>query len=126
MINLVMIQNVEKVVPREIITWEKYWGLMKMYMICRIHIHQKNNVIQEKQQNIYKRLLPWLFFFIRCYFVLFQDPDGLYWCSTRVNPKTRVHIGGKGHWGYCQPDCDEKPIVKEVEVISIYIYYTKL
>ena len=55
---------------------------------------------------------------IRWYFLLFQDPDGLYWCSTKVNPKTRVHIGGKGFWGYCKPNCDNKPERNEVIVVS--------
>ena len=39
----------------------------------------------------------------------YKDPDGLYWCSTRVNRKSRNHIGGKGHWGYCKPGCEIRP-----------------
>ena len=33
------------------------------------------------------------------------DPDGRYWCSTKVNPRTREHIGGQGKWGFCQNSC---------------------
>ena len=40
---------------------------------------------------------------------MFKDPDGEFWCSTRVNPRTRVHIGGKGYWGYCKPGCEVLP-----------------
>jgi len=42
-----------------------------------------------------------------------KDPDGEFWCSTRVNRRTREHIGGKGHWGYCKPGCENKPKPKE-------------
>ena len=41
-------------------------------------------------------------------FVL-KDPDGEFWCSTRVNRKTRNHIGGKGYWGYCKKGCEKLP-----------------
>ena len=33
------------------------------------------------------------------------DPDGRYWCSTKVNPRTKEHIGGQGKWGFCQNSC---------------------
>ena len=33
------------------------------------------------------------------------DPDGRYWCSTKVNPRTLEHIGGQGKWGFCQNSC---------------------
>ena len=33
------------------------------------------------------------------------DPDGKYWCSTNVNPRTRQHVGGGGFWGYCEDSC---------------------
>ena len=48
-----------------------------------------------------------------------QDPDGLYWCSTRVNRKTRQHIGGKDYWGYCKAGCDIRPDVNETVLINI-------
>ena len=54
----------------------------------------------------------WLNILIVYFVALFydiKDPDGLYWCSTRVNRKNRNHIGGKGHWGYCKPGCDIRP-----------------
>ena len=47
--------------------------------------------------------------FVSHFNLIIQDPDGEFWCSTRVNPRTRAHIGGKGHWGYCQPGCEEEP-----------------
>ena len=50
---------------------------------------------------------------------MLQDPDGLYWCSTRVNKKNRMHIGGKGHWGYCQPGCDAKPVPIKVSEMKM-------
>ena len=38
-----------------------------------------------------------------------QDPEGEYWCSTRTDSKNK-HVGGGGHWGYCKPGCDVKPV----------------
>ena len=34
------------------------------------------------------------------------DPDGRLWCSTKVDENLN-HVGGGGHWGYCQPSCPE-------------------
>ncbi len=34
-----------------------------------------------------------------------MDPAGKLWCSTKINPETREHVGGAGlHWGYCEPE----------------------
>ena len=33
------------------------------------------------------------------------DPDGKYWCSTKVSPRTKEHIGGEGNWGWCRNSC---------------------
>ena len=33
-----------------------------------------------------------------------SDPDGRYWCSTKVDENGK-HIGGKGYWGYCSALC---------------------
>lgn len=33
-----------------------------------------------------------------------NDPDGKIWCSTEVTPQGH-HVGGKGHWGFCDPEC---------------------
>lgn len=32
------------------------------------------------------------------------DPDGKLWCSTKTAPNG-LHIGGRGFWGFCDPDC---------------------
>ena len=61
---------------------------------------------------------------------IIQDPDGLYWCSTRVNRKTRQHIGGKDYWGYCKAGCDIRPDVNATVIMNIMfqigsnIFYT--
>ena len=33
-----------------------------------------------------------------------DDPDGRYWCSTKIDANG-THIGGKGYWGYCKKGC---------------------
>ena len=33
-----------------------------------------------------------------------KDPDGKYWCSTKVNDDFE-HIGGGGNWGFCGGSC---------------------
>ena len=33
-----------------------------------------------------------------------QDPDGRFWCSTKVDNDLN-HIGGQGNWGYCGSSC---------------------
>eukprot|EP00094_Tigriopus_californicus_P011498 TCALIF_11103-PA protein Name:"Similar to KLK13 Kallikrein-13 (Homo sapiens)" AED:0.34 eAED:0.34 QI:0/0.66/0.57/1/0.33/0.42/7/16/330 len=33
-----------------------------------------------------------------------NDPDGKFWCSTEVTPEGH-HVGGKGRWGFCDPEC---------------------
>ena len=34
------------------------------------------------------------------------DPDGKFWCSTKVDNDTGVHIGGQKYWGFCKdPAC---------------------
>ena len=50
-----------------------------------------------------------------------KDPDGEFWCSTRVNRRTREHIGGKGHWGYCKPGCETKPKPKENNEVYFFL-----
>ena len=35
-----------------------------------------------------------------------SDPDGRYWCSTKVN-KNLKHVGG--NWGYCSQSCLNEP-----------------
>ena len=30
-----------------------------------------------------------------------KDPDGKLWCSTLLDAEGK-HVGGKGHWGYCE------------------------
>ena len=66
-------------------------------------------------RNIFKNISLIQIFDNRIYInsPVVQDPDGLYWCSTRVvltqGPENRNHIGGKGYWGYCKPGCDTKP-----------------
>jgi hypothetical protein len=32
------------------------------------------------------------------------DPDGKYWCSTKVDDNLE-HIGGQGNWGFCRKSC---------------------
>ena len=32
------------------------------------------------------------------------DPDGKYWCSTKVDEDLE-HIGGQGNWGFCRESC---------------------
>merc|ERR1711981_499273 len=32
------------------------------------------------------------------------DPDGRYWCSTRIDDELE-HVGGGGNWGYCDQNC---------------------
>jgi len=32
------------------------------------------------------------------------DPDGKFWCSTKVDDKLE-HIGGQGNWGFCRQSC---------------------
>lgn len=27
------------------------------------------------------------------------------WCSTKINPTTRNHVGGQGNWGICSDKC---------------------
>ena len=53
-----------------------------------------------------------------------KDPDGEFWCSTRVNRRTREHIGGKGHWGYCKPGCETKPKPKETNQVYFFVQST--
>ena len=33
-----------------------------------------------------------------------DDPDGRYWCSTKIDANG-THVGGKGYWGYCKKGC---------------------
>ena len=33
-----------------------------------------------------------------------KDPEGLFWCSTKVY-KSGQHVGGKNQWGYCDQSC---------------------
>merc|ERR1719219_2051672 len=33
-----------------------------------------------------------------------SDPEGLLWCSTRVDSEGR-HVAGGEHWAHCHPDC---------------------
>jgi len=37
------------------------------------------------------------------------DPDGRFWCSTKINKDTKEHIGGGGNWGYCRQSCPKCP-----------------
>ena len=55
------------------------------------------------------------------HYLCWKDPDGEFWCSTRVNRRTREHIGGKGHWGYCKPGCETKPKPKETNQVYFFI-----
>jgi len=32
------------------------------------------------------------------------DPDGRWWCSTKIDQDLE-HVGGGGNWGYCSPNC---------------------
>jgi len=32
------------------------------------------------------------------------DPDGRWWCSTKIDDQLE-HVGGGGNWGYCSLDC---------------------
>merc|ERR1719219_1746727 len=32
------------------------------------------------------------------------DPDGRYWCSTKIDAELE-HVGGGGNWGYCDQNC---------------------
>ena len=36
------------------------------------------------------------------------DPEGKYWCSTKINPRTKEHVGGEGNWGHCSDNCISK------------------
>ena len=36
-----------------------------------------------------------------------DDPDGRYWCSTRVDDNL-MHVSGEGNWGYCRSSCPEE------------------
>ena len=56
------------------------------------------------------------------YSIVLQDPDGEFWCSTRVNPRTRAHIGGKGHWGYCKPGCEQAPEPEVSLAINVFVF----
>ena len=38
------------------------------------------------------------------------DPDGRYWCSTKIDEKLD-HIQGEGNWGYCTESCPLTGIV---------------
>ena len=33
-----------------------------------------------------------------------EDPDGKYWCSTKVDENLE-HVPGGGFWGFCQNSC---------------------
>ena len=33
-----------------------------------------------------------------------KDPDGKYWCSTKVNENFE-HIAGAQNWGFCEDSC---------------------
>ena len=33
-----------------------------------------------------------------------NDPDGKFWCSTKLD-KQLQHIGGEGNWGICRQSC---------------------
>ena len=38
-----------------------------------------------------------------------KDFDGKFWCSTKVNPNTLIHISGQKFWGYCEEEnCPNK------------------
>ena len=35
----------------------------------------------------------------------FNDPEGKFWCSTKVD-EVGHHVVGQNEWGYCDPDCE--------------------
>jgi len=37
------------------------------------------------------------------------DTNGRFWCSTKVDKKTKEHIGGQGNWGFCRESCTKCP-----------------
>jgi len=37
------------------------------------------------------------------------DTNGRFWCSTKVDNKTKEHIGGQGNWGFCRENCIKCP-----------------
>ena len=48
------------------------------------------------------------------------DPEGKFWCSTRITP-AGYHVSGGGHWGYCSEECvkfrEEKRKEREIDDI---------
>jgi len=47
--------------------------------------------------------------------ITIKDPENKPWCSTKVDPATKIHISGTGDWGHCNPNCPSGRNLNQVE-----------
>ena len=90
-----------------------YLKLFNIYIICDSYIALKNSGQQchTTQESIAEGgkyapcALPFKFDGkLRDACITEFDPDGKYWCSTKVD-ENFVHVGGGGFWGFCADSC---------------------
>jgi len=90
---------------------------MRIFLIASISLilfesclGQTCTTTKDSPRSNYECKIPWKFnnkVFNGC--TDETDPDGRFWCSTKVDDNTLEHIGGQGNWGYCQESCQKCP-----------------
>ena len=83
-------------------------------ILVKLFILDKEKTICQVIQMVDEKLTPCIFPFImdglkfhNC--TDHKDFDGKFWCSTKVNPNTLIHVSGQKFWGYCEEEnCPNK------------------
>ena len=83
-------------------------------ILVKLFILDKEKTVCQVIQMADKKLTPCIFPFImddlkfhNC--TDHKDFDGKFWCSTKVNPNTLIHVSGQKFWGYCEEEnCPNK------------------